>query len=214
MPSKSRKVFRDKLLPDVVSLIEAHRKLNPSGRGRRALGYVTRSGILMLCAAWEVYVEDVLIEGLEHTVNRCGKVENLPARVKGKICQVIKSDKHDFALLKLAGDGWKNEIALSCKRDCESLNTPKFGQVSTLLGDWLGVDDKELLKSWRHSKEALNEFVMLRGEIAHRGADAQYVQISTLREYKEKIDEFVLDTDRFLSNHIKSVCGVRPWNNT
>ena len=214
MPSRSRRLFRDKLLPDVASLIEAHRKLNPNGRGRRALGYITRSGILMLCAAWEVYIEDVLLEGLEHTVQKCGKVDNLPPRVKGKVCQVIKSDKHDFAILKLAGDGWKKEITLSCKRECESLNTPKFGPVSTLFGDWLGVDDKELLKGWRHSKDLLNDFVTLRGEIAHRGADSQYVQISTLREYKEKIDELVVDTDRFLSTHIKQVCGTRPWNNS
>ncbi|WP_171122070.1 MULTISPECIES: HEPN domain-containing protein [unclassified Ruegeria] len=214
MPTKARKLFRDKLLPDVTNLLAAHRTLNPTGRGRRSLGYITRSGVLMLCAAWEVYIEEIIKEGVEHLTNELDTPHTLPNRVKGKLAQAAKKDQHEFGVLNLSGDGWELVLKTHSAELCERLNTPKFGQVTELLHDWLGVDSEALENSWRHDRAHLNEFVTLRGEIAHRGADAQYVRVSTLRAYKEAIDQFVVDTDRFLCGHLQNISGVRPWRNT
>ena len=214
MPSQSRNDFRKKLLPDVTALIDSHRMLNPNGRGRRRLGHITRSGVLMLCAAWEIYNEDVLIECIEFIVKHECNAHNLPDRVKGKICQAAKKDKHEFGVLRLSGNGWKAVYRKEAVRQCEALNTPKFGNISSLFHDWLGIEESKLEDAWRHSKLELNEFVTLRGEIAHRGGDAKYVPISELKSLKEKIDDLIVDTDRMLCLYTRDLIGKQPWRNT
>lgn len=212
MPSKARKQFREKLIPDVMALIEAHRKLNPTGHGRRKLGHVTRSGVLMLCASWETYIEDVLTEGVDFISQTLETPSNLPNRVKGKLSQTVKNSKHNFAVLELSGAGWKRVYHDACCHDCGALNTPKVHQVSELFLNWLGVEQNELKAAWRHDPSDLNDFVRLRGDIAHRGAGAPYVRITDLTKLKEMIDDFSVDTDRFLSDHIREIAGKRPWN--
>lgn len=213
MPSQSRKLFRDKLVPDVANLVDTHRKLNPGGHGRRALGHITRSGVLMLSAAWELYIEEVLVEGVIFLVEAADSPDFLPDGVKGKIAQVAKNDKHAFGALKLCGLGWRTVYADAVRKDCENFNTPKFGNIAKLYSDWLNVDQGSFQNSWRHPPSEINEFITLRGEIAHRGADARYVQIKKLTQLKMLVDDLVVDTDRFLSDHLKDLCNRnrRPW---
>lgn len=54
-----------KNLKDVHRLILLHRNLSGNDRGKRALGHLTRGGLLLLCASWERYIETVVIEGAE-----------------------------------------------------------------------------------------------------------------------------------------------------
>lgn len=217
MPSASKQRFKKKLLPDVHRLIEAHNELNPEGRGRRYLGHITRSGVVMLCAAWELYIEDVCKESVEFLSRNSQTPNFLPNRVKGMISKHVKNGKnHEFAVLELCHDGWKKVYKNACQNAVERLHAPKFGTVSALFYDWLGVNDIELESSWRNEKERLNEFVTLRGEIAHRGADAQYVNRDSLKTYAALIETFVIDTDNFLADHLKVVDdgNRKPWNKT
>lgn len=89
----------------------------------------------MLCAAWEMYIEDVLLEGANFLTTRIASADHLPNRVKGKIAQAAKKDSRDFGVLKLCGDGWKDVYLQQVKNECAKLNTPKYGQVSELLFD-------------------------------------------------------------------------------
>jgi len=50
MPSTSFLKFETNMLTDVDRIISSHTQLNHDGRGRRGLGHITRSGVLMLCA--------------------------------------------------------------------------------------------------------------------------------------------------------------------
>ena len=214
MPSNARQKFKRRLLPDVTRLLQTHEELNPPGRGRRHLGHITRSGVLSLCAAWELYIEDVVCEGAQHLANRSGVPDSLPDHVKGKIAQVAKNNKHNFGVLELCGEGWKSVYLGAVKRECEQLNTPKFGNIAKIFEDWLGLTAAEISATWRHPVEDLNSFVRLRGEIAHRGADAQYVQRNQLRDFVQTLDEIVVDTDNALWRHLKAISngGRAPWN--
>ncbi|MCV2868194.1 HEPN domain-containing protein [Defluviimonas sp. WL0002] len=214
MPSKSRKFFHDKLYPDVVQLIATHGLLNAPGRGRRYLGHITRSGVVMLCAAWELYTEEVIVEGIDFLVKSSMSPEFLPANVKTEIASVAKKSKHDHGALELCGDGWKDVYKNAAVAECAVLNTPKFSQVSGLFQKWLGVPAEELEGAWRHPADSLNDFVGLRGEIAHRGADAQYVRIERLTELTNLVDDLVVDTDNFLCHYLRriSTSNKRPWN--
>lgn len=213
MPSAARRRFKSKLLRDVEKLIETHGELNPAGRGRRNLGHITRSGVVMLCASWELYVETVIIEGLEFVIEGLDDPAGLPNKIKGKLAQAAKASKHEFGVLNLCSTGWKKVLLDAAKQDVLRLNTPKFGQVSELIGDWLGADPDALLASWRLDREDLNSFVSLRGEIAHNGADARYVRRDELLRLVEEIDWYSVDTDNFLCDHVRSISlrRRRPW---
>lgn len=214
MPSQTRRLFVNKLIPDVRHLIENHEELNPPGRGRRYLGHITRSGVVMLCAAWELYAEEIVGEAVNFLVKDCEDPDFLPDHVKGKIAKAAKNDSHDFGALRLCGSGWKQVYYQAAMKDCARLNTPKFGPVSEIFKDWLNIHPDELENGWRHTREELNEFVALRGEIAHRGADAGYVRRDRLMELVRMIDAIVVDTDNLLARRLRetSNSGRRPWN--
>lgn len=63
MPSTAYKHFKKNEL-DVLKLMRNYTQLNDSigGRGKRALDHLTRSGILLLAGAWELYIEELLQE--------------------------------------------------------------------------------------------------------------------------------------------------------
>ena len=66
------------MLTDVDRIIYSHRQLNHDGLGRRGLGHITRSGVLMLCAAWELYVEEVMLEGVTYFSDKIDNPKELP----------------------------------------------------------------------------------------------------------------------------------------
>lgn len=214
MPSRARTLFRDKLLPDVNQLIEAHRILNPTGRGRRKLGYITRSGVIMLCAAWELYVEDVIVEAANHIVQRAGTHNELPAATKKRLSLIAREHKHDHGPLELCGDGWRALYVASAQKEVASLNTPKFGDISVLFKKWLDLMDVE--RDWVTTRNDLNEFVRTRGEIAHRGADSEYISITKLRDYRSMIEGLVAKTDSRIADHVRDITtkNIYPWRRT
>ena len=214
MPSKARVMYRDKLLPDVAQLIDTHRQLNPTGRGRRKLGHITRSGVVMLCAAWELYIEEVICEAAEYFVQLANDHNALPNNMKKRLAEIARNHKHDHGPLLLCGNGWRELYCGETKQDLEVLNTPKYGNIDSLFRKW--VDLQDFARDWSHTKDKLNEFVRTRGEIAHRGADSDYVSIAALKAYKNMISDLVKETDDRLAEHIRdnTADGTFPWRRT
>ena len=91
MPSQAYRKFLHNV-HDVERLITSHNALSPNGngRGRRGLGHITRSGVVLLCAAWELYVEDLLIECSKYLSNNFFNPTELPLSVKKNLAKLIK----------------------------------------------------------------------------------------------------------------------------
>lgn len=211
MPSSSFKKFEDNLLIDVDRIIESHGHLNHSGKGKRALGHITRSGVLMLCAAWELYIEELLMEGVNYFTEKLDSPKQLPKPVKKELSRSVKESKHDLKPLELAGDGWKDLYRNHCAEVLQGLNTPKSGNLDPLYTRFLGID--EMSSWWSLGKNTINNFVSSRGEIAHKGRDANYVTIVNLREYRQQVATTAIDVDNKLTEYLcQSTPGVeRPW---
>ncbi|WP_449040512.1 HEPN domain-containing protein [Paracoccus sp. (in: a-proteobacteria)] len=216
MPSAAKKLFFGKLVIGVEKLVDSHHELNPAGRGRRNLTHLTHGGVLMLCAAWELYVEDALREAVGKLIENESDPNKLPDRVKRKIAAAAKNDKHDWGVLRLANNGWKEVYLDAVNADCDALNTPKFGSIATLYQNWLDVSHNELAAAWRSDRDDINAFVTLRGDIAHRGSGAAYVRRDDLCQYIDIIKNTVIDTDNFLAHHVRRLSHgiVRCWNVT
>lgn len=211
MPSQALLYFERNLIGDVDRLVTSHADLNHDGMGRRGLGHITRSGVVMLCAAWERYVETLLVNAVEFLTQAATSPNELPVGVRQGLARAVDRHQHDLRCLDLAGDGWKQVYIEWTTEESEKLNTPKSTIINPLFLRHLALD--ELSAAWSCGAQAVDDFVADRGAIAHTGQEAQYVRIGNLEDYRQMIDTVVVETDNVLADHLAGVAptGKSPW---
>src|SRR5690606_38968995 len=91
MPSKALGKFEGAMMKDVNRIIQTHADIQNGNPGNMGLGHLTRSGVLLLCAAWELYIEELLIEAVSANIARSTTPEELPSPVKHTISKYIKA---------------------------------------------------------------------------------------------------------------------------
>lgn len=199
-------------LVDVDRLIESHRILSGTGQGRRGLGHVTRSAVIMLCASWELYLEHVVLEGLRFSLRSTSTPSELPMLVQKELSSFVKSHKHELKPLHLSGDGWRDVLEDHATNLIDSLNTPKAGPVNNLFSRILGIE--KLSDCWAIGADAVDNFVSARGDIAHRGRHSDYVQMWRLQTHKQNICSSAVDTDNCIAEYVRDHFPVprKPWN--
>jgi hypothetical protein len=161
---------------DVRHLMEFHEEAGGTGPGKREyrLQSLNKSALVLLCAGWESYVEDVIREAAMDRVSAAQKPGELPVALQQLIVRSIEQDKHDLAMLSLAGEGWQECAERAVESVVTAFNTPKTQRVSSLFRTALGLNDIEKAWTWHKNTEGqpakkLDEFVGLRGAIAHGG---------------------------------------------
>ena len=211
MPSQALLKFEGNLLVEVERLIQSHSDLNHDGRGRRGLGHITRSGVFMLCAAWELYVEELLSESVRHLTTRCSSPDELPLLVRKELANHVKLSKHELKPLELAGQGWEGVLTSHVDTTLSGLNTPKSHVLNPLFKKFVGLG--EFSSCWTNPAKDVNDFVTARGDIAHRGRDTNYVTIGKLHDFRDMITRTVLDSDNGLADHLQSISpgNKSPW---
>lgn len=205
MPSKAFKTFETKLVTEVERLIDTHGYLSDhhyKGRqGRRGLGHVTRSGIVMLCAGWERYIELAIRETADHLSDRATTPKDLPTDVQKELAKYVKTHKDELRALDLAGDGWEAIYGVVVEQKTASLNTPKSTKIDLLCKQLLGIP--QLSDCWSAGATDVDDFVTTRGGIAHTGSAATYVTVVDLRSNRDLICEVVRETDNRLTEFVK-----------
>lgn len=165
----------------------------------------------MLCASWELYVEDLAIEAVEILCHRAGTPSALPLDVQKELARHVRESKHELKPLDLSGTGWRKVLEDHIRSKCAGLNTPKAGPLDDLFGRALGLSS--LSAAWTCGAQQINNFVSVRGDIAHKGRSAPYVSIGALRGYLDLIKATTVETDNAVRAHIIAVAGPsRPWN--
>jgi hypothetical protein len=213
MPSIAYTEFKKNII-DVDNLIAAHTTLNTGSRGKKGLGHITRSGIVMLCATWELYIETLLCESLQILLHRKNNPRELPTLVKKTLSRLVKEDKHDLKPIELAGDGWRSTLLTYARTEIDLLHTPKSEKLDILYKRYLGLID--FSEKWNTSPRDLDDFVSKRGEIAHKGRQAKYIKIGELKRDKEVINSLVSEIDQLLLTYlIDQDPGMnQPWRRT
>jgi len=211
MPSSALAKLRSNLV-DVHRLIESHSDLGGEARGRRSLGHITRAGVLLLCAAWERYIELLLAESVGVLCEAMPLPTDLPKPVQKHLSTLVKEARHQLRPLHLAGEGWKLVYKSYAQDAAASLNTPSSKNIDRLFLDFIGLG--AVSQSWSQGVAAVDAFVTLRGDVAHRGREAQYIRIENLRDFRTLLLATAIDTDNGLSDYLKATCpgGERPWN--
>lgn len=181
---KAHRSLLDDAVPDVTRLIEFHEKETGSAPGRRRpeIQVVSRSAVVLICAYWEAFCEDLAAEALHHLADNASDGISLPKELKKTFKSVLlnaKEQQDELAIWRLAGDGWRTVLReradLLVNDDDRSLNTPKTEQVKTFFQVNVGISNITTNWKWHKNNPArttglLDEFVTLRGAIAHRGS--------------------------------------------
>lgn len=199
---------------DVVRLIESHGKLHNGERGRKGLGHITRSGVVMLCAAWELYAESLLVEAVEYLSAKCNSPDELPLDVQKELARHVRESRHDLKPLALANDGWRTVLVAHAQQWCAVLNTPKAGPLNDMFSKLIGIE--KLSDAWTCGDVKVNAFIGVRGEIAHKGRSAAYVTLPALRDYLTLVDEVAVETDNAVGTYLGASVPAkrRPWRVT
>lgn len=208
MSSQARSKFEAKALADAKKLLALHKPNKQGNRGRQALGHLTGSAILMLCAGWEVYIEEIIIESVESIFSKNVTANNIPKPVQKALVKHLEEDKNELESFKLAGDGWKECLRGLAQKQTGGLHSPKSGNIDTLIEKLLGI--KGFSTSW--SKRALvDDFVKRRGEIAH--GTGRYLTQSEARKFIPLIEATVKEIDKNLRDEFKEKFRKFPsWN--
>ena len=83
-------------LVEVNRLIESHEALKGTTQGKKGLGHIIQSAVVMLCAAWEMYVEHVALEGADHLTDRVHAPDKLPLPVQKELAKVVRDSQHEL----------------------------------------------------------------------------------------------------------------------
>ena len=108
MPSEARRAFEENLR-DVERLMEIHSDLAGGGPGRRhGVEVLNKSAVVLMCAVWEAYCEDLAGEALEHLVAHAESSDGLPKELRKQIAAELEDDLNELAAWRFAGDGWRD----------------------------------------------------------------------------------------------------------
>lgn len=216
MPTQARRAF-DKNCEDVERLLEVHALIAGSGAGRKhQVEVLNKAAVVLITAFWEAYCEDLAAEALEFLVDNAPDTSKLPKELRKRVAKELEADKNELAVWQVAGDGWRAVLTqrlarLQVERNW-NLNTPKSAKLDALFLDALGISDLSSGWSWQgmSSEDAttkLNDYVSLRGEIAHRGASATAVRKSDVTGYYELVKKLVGRTGALVKKELKVSTG-------
>ena len=220
MASKARNAF-DQSCQDINRLLEIHGKEGVQAKGRRfQLEVLNKSAIVLIAAVWEAYCEDIVGEGIEHLVVHSASASFLSKTIRKAIANELKCDKDELAIWQIADNGWKAVLKSRLTRMQEvrarKLNTPKSENIRLLFSDGLGIDD--ISKGWKWEKmssdqaaKKLDNYITLRGEIAHRGAAATAVTKYDVEDFLNHVKRLVAKTGKQVNQYVKQNTGKSLW---
>ncbi|MGE3960171.1 MAG: HEPN domain-containing protein [Dehalococcoidia bacterium] len=228
MPSRAAAQYQENQA-SIGALITIHGIINDNldedlkpkaGRPYRATAVLHPSAIMMLCAAWEAYVEDVLTEAYDFLVSKSTDPKALPLQVQKHLVKMVDDHQHQLKALELANDGWK-KLLLDYRDELLSTttgswNTPKTAKVVELTEKLIGLED--ISKAWHwggmsaaNARSKLDELVIARGDFAHRGPNARNITKKTVQDFVKHVTSVVTRTDAHIREFLIEQTGAEPW---
>lgn len=208
MPSKAYNVFRTSLLPDVDALIALHGVQKTGARGRQFLGHITRSALILLCAAWEYYVE-MLACNIAEYYGAHVDFDKLDNNTKSAFVNFLQDKNKGKLLVQCISEGWQAMLLHFVSLKIQALNTPKTDNVIEIL-KLVGIDLSAFLDQ-DNRRTTIDDFVISRGETAHKGGSATYPIIKDVKGQRDFFVVLVQLIDNLVKAELRSKYGKAPW---
>ncbi len=204
-------------LKEVDRLLDIHAKITSPGPGRKhAVEILHKSGVVLLVACWEAFVEDLVTNALTVLIENADDHSALPDELLERIGNK-HAGKNAWAL---AGTGWKvacrNNLKEVLAKTIANLNSPKAAQVDDLFDKSIGLKNISKKWSWRgrtatRSRADLDSLVSLRGSIAHRVAAARNVRKKDVTGARDFISRLSVKSHNAVAAHLDARLGASPW---
>jgi hypothetical protein len=220
VPSDARISF-DKNCQDIDRLFGLKPQRDPGVRLLQQTEVINKSAVVLITAFWEAYCEDLAAEALEHLISYVESPDGLPLSLQKIVAQEVKEARHELSPWDLADEGWRrflrsrlDERKLQISRDFHS---PRSERVNQLFEKGLGMSNIISKWTWEGmtasaAAKKLDEFVELRGDIAHRGSASEKVKRETARAYLEHVRRLVGKTGGHVNKVLRDATGVGLWD--
>jgi hypothetical protein len=220
MASKARKAF-DQNAKDVDRLLEIHQAIGGDAPGRKhRLEVLNKSAIVLITAFWEAYCEDLASEALAHIVANVPDASKLPKELKKKVAKEIKDEKNEIAAWDLADRGWHAKVtarlATYTQQRNWDMNTPKANKVDDLFETAIGLPKVSDAWKWKRmsvqkARTRLDDYVTLRGSVAHRGAGSAAVHKAKVEDFFNHVKTLASKTGGRVNRFVKDTTGKALW---
>lgn len=220
MPSKAKKAFLDNSR-DIEELWKIHEEIGGQGAGRKyGVEVLNRSAIVFITACWESYVEDLASEAFDFLLTNAPTSAVIPKKVKALASKSLLSDKDPTKVWDLADGGWRALLmahkTTTLNSWLGSFNTPKTAQVNGLYDELIGL--KSLSSKWywkgmskENSEIKIDEFIQVRGDIAHRLNSKKVVQKGLGIKYLQHVKGLVDCCEKAVATHLSTQTTKNPW---
>jgi hypothetical protein len=224
-PSNSNPQHVDSLnsnIEEVRSLVAIHEKMTGAARGRRhKVAVLNKAGIVLAVSCWEAFVEDLARHSFDWLLHRAETPAVFPRKVLTLASKELRLDQDAGRVWELADKGWRAVLAKHrdqvLRESVGRLNTPRAKQVDALFSDLLGIS--QLSSSWRwHNvandriKNALEDLVTRRGEIAHRVVASRSVTKKDVKDSTTLVIRLATTSSNTIRQFLMSkVPAEAPW---
>jgi hypothetical protein len=205
---------------EVDRLRKIHSQITTRGPGRKHnVAVLHKSGIVLLVACWEAFVEDLASAALEIMIAKATDHTIFPQNVLERVA----STHQGLKAWNLAGSGWKKSLRDNMKsvlaKTTGALNTPKTAQIDELFTRTIGLHDLAAHWKWKgrsakQASKALDDLVTLRGSIAHRVATARTVSLNNVGDARNLIFRIAVRSHNRVNQYLAERCGSAPWAST
>lgn len=207
--------FKDNI-KEVETLLAIHEALTGEKPGRRDyyVAVLNRSGVVLLVACWEVFIEDLADKTFSALLAKAQNPSYFPKEVQKLFVKYIKEDKNELRVLELTGNGWKGTFkqykAAMAKQFLGGFNTPSAENIDKLFANLIGLN--KMSKSWSRPRTTpadarlrLRRLIKLRGDIAHRVKSKKPIHKATVKKHVEFIRRLAEHSNTRVDHYLKSL---------
>jgi len=206
---------------EVSRLFDIHTAVAGGGRGRkRGVEVLNKSGVVLLVACWEAYVEDLARGAFDQLLKSSTSPSTFPEKVLTLASRALTDALDKREVWKLAGDGWRAIITdhreEALKRFIAGFNTPRAERVDELFESLIGLRRLSASWSWHRvsadaTRDRLGKLIELRGQIAHRVSTSRSVKKQDITKSIDFVYRLAILSHMKVRQHLHSQLGTYPW---
>ncbi|OPB02368.1 HEPN domain-containing protein [Pseudomonas synxantha] len=206
---------------DIERLWEIHGIVAGHGVGRKfGVEVLNRSAIVFITACWESFIEDLATQSFDFLLANAKNHEVIPAKVRNYAARKLVDVKDPSRLWDLADGGWRNILSAHKQSVYDdwvgTLNTPKTPQVNALYSQLLGIPKLSECWYWQkmsavNAESKLDEYITIRGNIAHRIRDENPIPKLVPQNFLVHIAQLVDRTESYVENYLFELTEVKPF---
>ena len=208
-------------LDKVQELVEIHGKIAGTKKGRKSgVETLNKSCIVLLTACWETFIEELIGSAFDYLIDNAQTHDIIPFSVLTKASNDLKNDKDARKVWSLADNGWKtvmkkykNQIIT---KELDYFHVPRPKNIDDLYEKLIGLEEVTKYWKWKNMNNAsviktLNDFIDLRGEIAHKLKSSRNVLKRDVEYYTNFINCCGVILHNTTSAQLEVLTGKSPW---